>query len=132
VLNLASGVWVTCFNPKPLHPSVADAVQEDDGTFDKLRSGDVLPVSDGDPVPRPAEFREGTQKAGKGDESITPENAALDEVCKADVDVIPPASTGIDDDTGKQLHESSKDQKSLQRCENGGSAFLYQGFCSFI
>ena len=128
MLNLASSVGVTRFSPKPFHPSVADTVQEYDGAFDELGSGDVLPVGDRDPVPCPAKFREGTQKAGEDDESITPENAALDEMCKADIDVVPPAPTGIDDDTSKQLHESGKDQKSLQRGENSGSDLLVPRF----
>ena len=61
---------VTRFCFEPLHPGVADVVEEDDQTLDKLGSGYVFPVSDGDPVPCPTEFREGARKACEGDESM--------------------------------------------------------------
>ena len=48
--------------PQRLHPCVADAVEEDDQTFDKFGSGDVFPASDRNPAPRPTGFREGVQK----------------------------------------------------------------------
>ena len=121
MLNLAGGVRVTCLNPEPFHPSVADTVKEDDKTLDKLCGGNVLPVGDGDSVPCPTELGEGTQESCKDDEPVTPENSALDEMGEADVDVIPPASARIDDDTGKELHETSKDQNSFQRGENYGA-----------
>ena len=78
MLHLPGGVRVAWFGPETLHPSVGDAVDEDDEAFDKLGGGDVFPASDGDPVPRPAELRERTQKTGKGDESVTPKYSALD------------------------------------------------------
>ena len=49
---------------------------------------------------------------------------------EADVDVISLASTCADDNTGKQFHETSKDQNSFQRSENRGADPLYQGFLS--
>lgn len=128
MLNLTSGVRVTCFSPKPLHPSVADTVQKYDKTLDELYGGNVLPMSNRDPVPSPTEFGKGAQEASKGDESITPEDATLDEMCEANVDVVSPASTRINDETGKQLHETSEDQDPFQRGENGGTGLLVPGF----
>ena len=128
MLNLAGGVRVTWFRPEPFHPSIADTVEEDDKTLDKLCSRDVLPIGDRDPVPCPAEFGKGTQEASKGDKSITPENAALNEVGEANINVIPPASTRVNDGTGQQLHETSKDQDAFQCGENDGSNLLVPGF----
>ena len=120
MLDLAGGVRVTCFCPESLHPGIADTVEEDDETLDELCSGNVLPVGNWDPVPCPPKFGEGTQETSERDESITPENATLNKMGEADVDVVPPASTRIDDDTGKQLHETGKNQNSFQRGENDG------------
>lgn len=128
MLYLPSGVGVPWFGPEPLHPSVADAVEEDDETFNKLGSGDVLPASDGDPVPRPTEFREGAQKAGEGDKSIAPEDSTFDEMCKTDIDVIPSAPTGVDDNAGKQLDETNKDESPFQRGKKCGADLLVPRF----
>ena len=134
MLHLSSGVGVTRLCPEPLHPSVADPIQEDDKAFDKFGGGDVLPVGDGDPVPRPTKFREGAQKAGEGDESVTPENSALDQMRKADVDMSPSTSTGINDDAGQHLHEPSENQDPFHGGEDGrpdlpvpGSLFVHLG-----
>ena len=128
MLHLPGCVRVTWFCSETFHPSVADAVEEDDKTFDKLSRWDVLPASDGDPVPRPAEFREGTQKAGESDKSIAPEDSTLDEMCKADVDVICSASTGVYNDTGKQFYKPGKDEESFQRGKNRGTELAVPGF----
>lgn len=128
MLHLAGGVRVTWFGSEPLHPSVADTVEEDNETFDKLGTGNVLSASDGNPVPCPTKFREGTQKAGEGDKSIAPEDSTLNEMREADVDVISPASTGVYNDTGKQLHETSKDEKTFQGGKNAGADLPVPGF----
>lgn len=127
MLHLPGGVGVTRLGPEPLHPSVAYTVQEDNETFNKLGTGDVLPASDGDSVPCPTELGERTQKAGEGDESVTPEDPTLNEMGEADIDVISPASTGVYDHTGKQLHETDKDQNPFQRGENSGTGLPVPG-----
>ena len=48
-----------------------------------------------DLIPRPTNLRGGVQKASKGGGSIAPEDAALDEMREVYVDVISPASTGV-------------------------------------
>ena len=48
-------------------------------------------------------------------------------MCEADIDVGSPASTGVDDDSGKQLHETSKDQESFQCGKRRGADFPVPG-----
>lgn len=127
MLNLAGGIRVTCFHPEPLHPSVAGAVEEDDKTLDKLCGGNVIPVSNRNPIPRPTKFGEGAQEASKRDESIAPKNPTLNEMGEADIDVISPTSTGINNDASKQLDKAGKDQKSFQGGENGGPKLAAPG-----
>ena len=65
-----------------------------------------------------------------GDEFIALEDTALNEMRGADLNVISLASTCVDGNTGKQFHETSKDQNSFQRSENRGTDPLCQGFLS--
>ena len=67
-----------------------------------------------DLIPRPTNLRGGVQKASKGGGSIAPEDTALDEMREVYVDVISPASTGVN------LIVPVSDHDSFQRGENGG------------
>ena len=120
MLNLAGGIRITWFSPEPFHPSVGDAVEKDDKAFDELGGRDV-PARNGDPVPGPTELRKGTQEAGEGNKPVAPEDAALDEMRETDINVIPSTAAGVHDDTGQQLHETSKDEESLHCGESSGT-----------
>ncbi len=76
MLHLLCRVGIAGVCAETFHPSVRDAVEEDDEGFDKLGCRVCTVVPRGS-VPSPAELGEGSQEPGKCYKAVAPENATL-------------------------------------------------------
>ena len=84
MLHLLDRVRISGVRAKSLHPSVGNAVEENDEALDHLCRSTLFTV--GTAVPRPAQVGISAEVTSKGEDAVAEKDGAFDEVGCAGVD----------------------------------------------